>query len=62
MASIAVGIDLGTSFLCVAVWDPAERRVCVLANDQAGCTRNCTSSPLTYCIRRAIDVLLASLP
>ena len=40
--ALAVGIDLGTSYLCVGVWDPAEQRVNILANDQASSERQRT--------------------
>ncbi|KAF7080824.1 hypothetical protein CFC21_084831 [Triticum aestivum] len=34
----AIGIDLGTSYSCVAVWRPVHQRVEVIANDQGNLT------------------------
>jgi hypothetical protein len=34
----AVGIDLGTTYSCVAVWRPAHNRVEVIPNDQGNLT------------------------
>jgi L1 cell adhesion molecule like protein len=34
----AIGIDLGTTYSCVAVWRPSHNRVEVIPNDQGNLT------------------------
>ncbi|KAM0930829.1 hypothetical protein ACQ4PT_000730 [Festuca glaucescens] len=37
-AGPAIGIDLGTTYSCVAVWRPSHNRVEVIPNDQGNLT------------------------